>query len=174
MLSGFPDAGGLLGRFVLPPGGVVPGVVSLPPGPLGPLGPAGGVVPGVIAPPGPLGPLGPPGAGPLGAPTDGAFVLSGFPDAGGLLGVFVLPPGVVALLPLGDGLLDDSLLSQRELSGNCLHKMVLAAGESLMSEGLLLSDDWAKATPLAATRVKAVPMKVKYLIFISINLAPRT
>ncbi len=85
----------------------------------------------------------------------------------GLLGVVEeLDGGVAPLLELPE---------QRELSGNCSHKIFLAAPESLIFEGPLLLLpllllDWATATLLVTAPVnaiRAVPMRVRYFIFIS-------
>jgi len=130
------------------------------------------------------------GLGDISLPPLGDGLGASLPLGAGL-GDISLPPlgdGLGASLPLGAGLGDGvlpeapdpdlpALSAQRELSGNCLHKMVSAAGESLTSAGLSflppVSDDWAIATPLAAARVRAVPIKTKYFIFISLNLTPK-
>lgn len=88
-----------------------------------------------------------------------------------------LPPVLLGALEPEDELpLLFELPEQREFCGNCSHKIFLAAPESLISEGLLLLLslplllDWATATPpvtaLATARVRAVPMRVRYFIFI--------
>ncbi len=95
----------------------------------------------------------------------------------GLGDELLLPPVLLGALEPEDELpLLFELPEQREFCGNCSHKIFLAAPESLISEGLLLLLslplllDWATATlPVAAlvsARVRAVPMRVRYFIFI--------
>jgi hypothetical protein len=79
----------------------------------------------------------------------------------GLLGEVVLG----SVVPSGELVPGASGLSlQRELRGNFWHKLRSSSGESSRCCGELL--DWAKATPLVSTRVRAVPMNVRDLSLI--------
>ena len=76
------------------------------------------------------------------------------------LGVTML--GLLVVLP-----------AQRELSGKRSHRIFIPSGESLISVGSLGLEelpDWATTTVPGITKARAVPMKVRYLAFIALNL----
>jgi hypothetical protein len=102
-------------------------------------------------------------SGLLGVAVSGLSGLLGVAVSGlsGLLGEVVLG----SVVPSGELVPGASGLSlQRELRGNFWHKLRSSSGESSRCCGELL--DWAKATPLVSTRVRAVPMNVRDLSLI--------